>query len=278
MHRIVFFAFALTACEVTLEKEPDPFVAAPVTVEEAPDGRDDACSVRVDRWKELLVVEPSALRAHGSPFRFAWLGDAELVAIVIRSDLRTEERGCEGQAGELRFVYDTREASKKTWSIEVPLPRTRSARAWLEAWHALSALPFGPRYDEALKKLTTEVLEEVSPEDFLVRTNEELDGDASRWALREWAITEDPYGTVLAPVPTDGTCASCHGPDPDSAFRHLASGGMGYGRAPSTRISRWLGEELDRREQSLVRALCGSCGAPGAYGPAEPFGSEPDSW
>lgn len=244
----------------------------PACREETPLPR--SCGVKVDRWKELMVVHRSVLldrRAQNevagaewsfrsqmetlsgsteaaAAFTSAWLGQWKtltsvgpdrapvvprpgveaavlhpwqasggslatvpfrLLAIVNRPDLRDDDTGCAGSGGELRFVYTATDGERgepiaMTAIIEIPYPRTRSAREWMDAWHAVARAPFGPEYNDALATLTARVRSEAKPETWRVRTNERAFGEpgGQSWELREFALSSSgPHGSRLEQSP-----------------------------------------------------------------------------
>lgn len=116
-----------------------------------------------------------------------------LIAVVNRIDLREQELGCDGDAGELRLVYTavdpaTRNALAMTVNVELRYPKTKSARAWGDAFHALADLD-GEAYVRALATLVRDVTQNASPGRTRIRTNEALsEGDA--WELRDFVLED----------------------------------------------------------------------------------------
>jgi len=154
---------------------------APVTPRPAVD------DVLVAPWRAASSPDCNAagLDPTKAPFR--------LLAIANRIDLRDDPAACVGAAGELRFVYTALDASgaalPMTVIFEVPYPKTRSPHDWAAAWHALGALPFGAKYNDALEALTRSVTDAVDARTVHVRTNESALGDG--WEMREFAASGD---------------------------------------------------------------------------------------
>lgn len=141
------------------------------------------------------------LAKSGSPRLSMPLAPFRLIAIVNRPDLREEVDGCSGEhLGELRFVYTaedpaTNKAIPMTVIVEVPYPPTRTARGWIDAWHALGQMPFGADYNDALAAITTEALASSKRETWRVRTNEiafveESNKTAPSTAKASWEMRE----------------------------------------------------------------------------------------
>jgi hypothetical protein len=150
---------------------------------------------------EPVPSEPLPSWAY-SPFR--------LIAIVNRVDLAGEP--CQGNAGELRYVYTavdpaTSRALDLTLIIEVPYPTTRSAAEWARAWRDLAALPSGEPYAEGLADLTREIQREGDPLRVRLRTNEVAFADpaARAWEMREFNVQIRSGALELSMVPLEFT-------------------------------------------------------------------------
>jgi hypothetical protein len=137
-----------------------------------------------------------------SPFR--------LIAIVNRVDLAQDP--CQGDAGELRYVYAAVDPATSrpldlTLIVEVPYPTTRSAAEWARAWRALAELPAGEPYAEGLADLTREIQREGDPLRVRLRTNEVAFADpaARAWEMREFNVQIRSGALALALVPLEFT-------------------------------------------------------------------------
>jgi hypothetical protein len=230
--------------------------------------RPGIASVLIDPW---IAQSNGALTS--APFR--------LIAIVNRPDLREHDDGCDGRAGELRFVYTAvapveRHALPMTVIFEVPYPATRSARGWIETWHALAALPFGSEYTTALAALTTEVTKSSPPASWVVRTNEDAFGVASAlpWEMREFALRTDAYEArrlVQVPIATTPRIELDRSPSLDAWLKqnearvldgtYVLPGGFQAGAAPIANASfRWSSSSVDQTALSaLNKTTCNGC-------------------
>jgi hypothetical protein len=224
--------------------------------------------VLLDPWR---AADGGALSS--APFR--------LIAIVNRPDLRAEASACHGAAGEIRFVYSavdpvTRKAIPMTIIVEIPYPTTRSAREWIEAWHALATRPFGDAYNAALAALTSEVIRDSNRESWLVRTNEIALGepDGLPWEMREFALGADAAQLRrLAQLPIATTprieldrSASLDSWAKENEARildgsYVLPGGFQAGAAPIARSwFRWSSQSLDPKLlDALSKATCNGC-------------------
>lgn len=318
-----------------------------------------ACSVTIDRWKELLVINRSVLAdrrasndVDGAPWSFrtrveelagtvadapafvdAWLsewrtrtsvgGDGapvtprpavdvvilqpwrqsggsgggpttyaegtplslarapfRLVAIANRLDLRERDLGCQGAAGELRFVYTAVDATTRlaipfSVIVEIPYPASRSPREWAARWHDVASHPFGADYNDALAALTAEITSKAVPSTVRVRTNEVALGMTLGlpWELREFALDTAHGAARLVQVPLVATpridlqrSPSLDAWTQDNASKVLAGtymlpGGLQAGAAPmSTSFFRWSSTTLtEELRHALSIGTCNGC-------------------
>lgn len=213
-----------------------------------------------------------------------------LVAIVNRLDLREGQAGCDGAAGELRFVYTaidakTRLAIPFSVIVELPYPASRSPREWAQRWHDVAAQPFGADYNEALASLTAEITSKATRTATRVRTNEIALGEplGLPWEMREFALAADdassPRRLVQAPLLATPRIELARSPSLDAwmqdnaakvlAGSHVLPGGMQAGAAPMTSpFFRWPSSTVS---EDLRRALSvGTCnGCHGGERPAD---------
>ncbi len=171
-------------------------------------GPADAPVVPRPAARDLLLAPWSTSTMARAPFR--------LLAIVNRLDLRDDESGCGTTSGELRFVYTAIDAVSgrslaMTVIVEIAYPKTRTARMWAEAWHALGSLPFGSDYTHRLAELVRGVTRDADVGRTRVRTNEVAFGAAQDlpWELREFTLTRHAGVPRLSPslltsTPRDG--------------------------------------------------------------------------
>lgn len=245
--------------------------AAPVTPRPSVD------AVIVAPWRESLPAPAdygpgsAPLPLERAPFR--------LVAIVNRLDLRERAGGCEGAAGELRFVYtaidpETRLAEPFSIIVEIPYPATHTPREWAQRWHEVAQRPFGADYNEALATLTSEVTSKATRTTIRVRTNEIALGEPLNlpWEMREFSL--DPAQTtrlVQVPLLTTPRIELARSPSLDAwivdnagsvlAGTHVLPAGFQAGAAPMTSsLFRWgpstVSEEL---RHALSIGTCNGC-------------------
>lgn len=245
--------------------------AAPVTPRPSVD------AVIVAPWRQSLPgstdygTGSAPLPLDRAPFR--------LVAIVNRLDLREVEGGCEGSAGELRFVYTaldptTRLAKPFSVIVEVPYPTTRSPREWAQQWHDAAQRPFGADYNESLAALTTEVTSKATRASIRVRTNEIALGEplSLPWEMREFSLDgAQPARLVQVPLLTTPRIELQRSPSLDAwtkdnaaqvlAGTHVLPAGLQAGAAPmASPFFRWptttVSEEL---RHALSIGTCNGC-------------------
>jgi hypothetical protein len=244
--------------------------AAPVTTRPAVD------DVILGPWRQSLASAASygdaaPLPLDRAPFR--------LVAIANRLDLREHALGCEGAAGELRFVY-TAVDPKTTLAIpfsiivEIPYPASRSPREWASRWHDVAQRPFGADYNEALATLTAEITSKAAPSSIRVRTNEVALGTklGLPWELREFGLEgSQPARLVQQPLATTPRIDLERSPSLDAwaednaskvlAGTHVLPGGMQAGAAPMrTSFFMWPSNTLpEDLRHALSIATCNGC-------------------
>jgi hypothetical protein len=246
--------------------------AAPVTA------RPSVANVITGPWRESVASDGADRYADGEPLPLD-RAPFRLVAIVNRLDLREHDLGCDGAAGELRFVYTaidptTRLAIPFSLIVEIPYPTSRSPREWAQSWHDVAQKPFGAEYNDALAALTTEVTSKASRTATRVRTNEIALGleQGLPWEMREFAVdASSPARLVQRPLTATPRIELAGSPSldawtEDNASRVLAgtqvlAGALQAGAAPMTSPSfRWppssISEEL---RHALSVGTCNGC-------------------
>lgn len=159
-----------------------------------------------------------------------------LTAIVNRMDLASILGGgyggpIVGSAGEGRFIFNILDpfgnptSGNVIFEFNLPAENCEQLRKWAKRWAALSNMPFGPCFNEALQSITDDFIGfNVMPSRpngsalNQVRTNEIFFGGP--WELREWNIVLqnplDNMSGLLRNVTTKQTPAN--GPFPSSDF------------------------------------------------------------
>lgn len=225
-------------------------------------------------------IDPNASSYAGGPPLPLDRAPFRLVAIANRLDLRERELGCDGAAGELRFVYtavnpETRLAIPFSVIVEVPYPASRSPSEWATRWHDVARRPFGAEYNEALATLTTEVTSKAARSSIRVRTNEVALGNelALPWELREFGLDTTQGAARLVQVPLAATprIELLRSPSLDAwaqdnsakvlAGTYLLPSGLQAGAAPMTASSfRWTSSTLpDELRHALSIGTCNGC-------------------
>ena len=216
--------------------------------------------------------ESTPLSLAQAPFR--------LVAIANRLDLREREAGCQGAAGELRFVYTAVDATTRlaipfSIIVEIPYPASRSPRDWAARWHDVATHPFGAEYNDALAALTSEITSKAVRSSVRVRSNEVALGAklGLPWELREFGLDTAHGPARLLEVPLLATprvdlqrSPSLDSWAEDNASKVLAGtfvlpSGFQAGTAPmATSFFRWQSSTLpEELRHALSLGTCNGC-------------------
>jgi hypothetical protein len=222
---------------------------------------------------------PATTYASGTPLPLA-LAPFRLVAIANRLDLRESEAGCQGAAGELRFVYTavdvtTHLAVPFSVIVEIPYPASHTPREWAARWHDVASHPFGAEYNDALAALTAEITSNAVRSTVRARTNEVALGLklGLPWELREFGLdtTHGPARLLQVPLMATPRIDLQRSPSldawaADNASKVLAGtftlpGGFQAGAAPmATSLFRWESTTLpEALRHALSLGTCNGC-------------------
>ncbi len=145
-----------------------------------------------------------------------------LLAIVNRTDLATGG-ACDGDGGELRFVYGASAADGSStlpltviFEYRIALSNGESLRDWAAAWHELGAADLGPSFAARLAPVVAHGLERATLRRVL--TNEVAFGQSAAlpWEMRQFEAAQTDAGVVqLAEVSMSQTPRLTVGSSPE---------------------------------------------------------------